>query len=298
MSGVPPSFTPDESANTKSRWPVKAIVSICAVLMLASGVGIATVVFLSGPTRPAINDDPLSTKFVHLPKGTFYMGGRDGKPGNKTEIKEDFEIAIYTVTQGQWQALMGDNPSTFRPGGRNAENVKKISDEALKQFPVESVSWNDVQDFIKRLNAREKNSGWLYRLPWEAEWEYACPGGATSEEECSYNFYFDKPSNDVSLRQANFNGIFLAGDPEKWPFLKRTTMVGSYKPNKLGLYDMHGNVRQWCEDLRKGGPDRVTRGGSWDEFGEWSTAGWCSRCAPSYHVDTVGFRLVRVSSGK
>ena len=89
----------------------------------------------------------------------------------------------------------------------------------------------------------------MYRLPTEAEWEYACRGGATSEEECSYHFYFDKPTNDLSSKQANFNGDYPFGKADKGPYLGRPTRVGSYPPNKLGLCDMHGNVWQWCEDL-------------------------------------------------
>ena len=143
-------------------------------------------------------------KFVKLPKATFYMGGGGGTAGKKTEIKEDFEIAIHTVTQGQWQAVMGNNPSWFSRDGGGKDKVKDITDEDLKQFPVEKVSWDDAQEFIKKLNEREKGNGWLYRLPTEAEWEYACRGGATSEEECSYHFYFDKPTNESSPEQANF----------------------------------------------------------------------------------------------
>ena len=86
-------------------------------------------------------------------------------------------------------------------------------------------------------------------MPSEAEWEYACRGGATSEEECSYHFYFAKPTNDLSSKEANFNGNFPFGKADKGPYLGRTTKVGSYAPNKVGLYDMHGNVWQWCEDL-------------------------------------------------
>src|SRR5262249_2225299 len=118
--------------------------------------------------------------FVRLPKGTFYMGGGGGKAGKTTEIKEDFEIAVHDVTQGQWQAVMGSNPSSFSRKGGGRNSVLDISDEELKLFPVENVSWDEAQEFIKKLNEKEAGRGYLYRLPSEAEWEYACRGGATS----------------------------------------------------------------------------------------------------------------------
>src|SRR5580704_16116031 len=149
------------------------------------------------------------------------MGWDGKKKGVKTEIKEDFEIAIHTVTQGQWQAVMGKNPSKFSRDGKGKDKVKDIPDEDLKQFPVESVSWNDAQEFIKKLNQREAGRGYVYRLPTEAEWEYACRGGATSEEECSYHFYLDKPTNDLSSKQANFNGDYPVGQAHKGPNLGR-----------------------------------------------------------------------------
>ena len=225
-------------------------------------------------------------KFVPLPKATFYMGwnGREGS-AKKTEIKEDFEIAIHTVTQGQWQEVMGKNPSWFSRDGEGKDKVKDIKDEDLKHFPVEKVSWDDAQEFIKKLNEKEKGKGYEYRLPSEAEWEYACRGGATSEEECSYHFYFAKPTNDLSSKQANFNGNFPFGKADKGPYLGRTTKVGSYAPNKVGLYDMHGNVWQWCEDVydpklfgfaagRKHS-FLVNRGGGWHVV-----AGHCRRGVP------------------
>jgi formylglycine-generating enzyme required for sulfatase activity len=76
----------------------------------------------------------------------------------------------------------------------------------LPPYPVESVSWDDVQEFIKKLNEKNRSSGYLYRFPTEAEWEYSCRGGAVSEEECSYHFYFEKPTNDLSSHLANFDG--------------------------------------------------------------------------------------------
>jgi formylglycine-generating enzyme required for sulfatase activity len=192
--------------------------------------------------------------FVRLPKGTFYMGwGSFYDPmhiskGVKTEIPEDFEIAVHDVTQGQWQALMGENPSYFARFGGGRSEVKTLSDEELKLFPVETVSWDDAQEFIRRLNEKERGHGYVYGLPTEAEWEYACRGGATSEEECSHHFYFDKPTDDLSSEQANFNGNIPAGRAPKGKYLERPTRVGAYPSNRLGLCDMHGNVWQWCAD--------------------------------------------------
>src|SRR5580692_9861719 len=246
------------------------------------------------PPKP--KDGPQGMKFVPLPKGTFYMGW-DGKEGSakKTEIKEDFEIGVYTVTQGQWQAVMGKTPSYFSRDGEGKDWVKDIKDEDLKHFPVENVSWEDCQEFIKKLNEQEKGKGWVYRLPSEAEWEYACRGGATSEEECSYRYYFAEPTNDLSSNEANFDGNFPFGKADRGPYLERTTKVGSYAPNKLGLYDMHGNVWQWCEDAE--GSDRVIRGGSWSYFAANCRAAIRDSFAPSYRIFILGFRLARVPSG-
>jgi formylglycine-generating enzyme required for sulfatase activity len=238
-------------------------------------------------------DDVLMT-FKRLPKGTFYMGGGGGKAGKKAEIKEHFEIAVHAVTQGQWQAIMGSNPSHFSRKGNGRNSVLDISDEELKLFPVESVSWDDAQEFIKKLNAKEKERGgkYLYRLPSEAEWEYACRGGATSLEECSYHFYLDKPSNDLSSQQANFDGNFPFGKAPKGPYLQRPTRVGAYPPNKLGLCDMHGNVFQWTSSQE--GSVRVQRGGCWFQNGTPCQAAFRFRFAPTIRNFDLGFRLVRV----
>ena len=105
---------------------------------------------------PKPKDGPLGMKFVPLPKATFYMGW-NGEKGSakKTEIKEDFEIAVHTVSQGQWQAVMGKNPSWFSRDGGGKDKVKDIKDEELKLFPVENVPWQDAQELIKKLNERE-----------------------------------------------------------------------------------------------------------------------------------------------
>jgi formylglycine-generating enzyme required for sulfatase activity len=234
--------------------------------------------------------------FVRLPKGTFYMGWDGNKKGVETEIKEDFEIAAHTVTQGQWQAVMGTNPSWFSRFGPGQSSVKDISDDELTLFPVEKVSWDDAQEFIKKLNEKERGRGYVYRLPTEAEWEYACRGGATSEEECSYHFYFARPTNDLSSEQANFIGEFPVGKAPKGKWLQRTTRVGAYPSNKLGLCDMHGNVCQWCADAVNflGGSGRVLRGGSWSRHGIYSQASGRRGYAPSNRLEYLGFRLARV----
>jgi formylglycine-generating enzyme required for sulfatase activity len=245
-------------------------------------------------------DTSILMTFVHLPKGTFYMGGGGGKAGKKTEIKEDFEIAVHDVTQGQWEAVMGYNPSHFSRRGNGRNDILDISDEELKLFPVEVVSWNDAQEFIQKLNERERGRGYLYRLPTEAEWEYACRGGAHTEEECSYHFYFDKPTNDLSSEQANFYGNEPFGNAPHGKYLKRTTRVGAYPSNKLGLCDMHGNVRQWCADA-VGGSGQVIRGGGWESRGAVCQASSRRRLTPTLPDDTptlrsstLGFRLARV----
>jgi formylglycine-generating enzyme required for sulfatase activity len=240
----------------------------------------------------------LGMKFVKVPRGTFWMGRGGGKPGDRqVEIKRDFYLAIHETTQEQWQAVMGSNPSYFSRTGECKDRVKEVSDADLKQFPVENVSWDMVKDFIEKLNAREKGSGWVYRLPTEEEWEYACRGGASSKEECAFDFYFDRPTNDLSSKQANFRGDFPAGNAAKGPFLGRPTKVGSYQPNRLGIYDMHGNAWEWCADTLSGGSVRVFRGGSWSIYGSFCRAALRGVCAPSDRSSYLGFRLARVPSG-
>jgi formylglycine-generating enzyme required for sulfatase activity len=116
----------------------------------------------------------LGMSLVLVPCGTFWMG----EPGHQQPvcIPQDFYIGAFTVTQGQWQTVMGSNPSWFSRGGRGAHRVQEIPDEELNQFPVECVSWDGTQEFLRRLNARERAGGLLYRLPTEAEWESAAAG--------------------------------------------------------------------------------------------------------------------------
>src|SRR6516162_3311935 len=113
----------------------------------------------------------LGMEFVLVPRGSFWMGSRGGKPGDRqVEIPHEFYLGVYPVTQGQWQAVMGNNPSCFARTGAGWRKVTKITDADLKQFPVEMVSWEDAHAFIQKLNAQAPLT---YRLPTEEEWEYA-----------------------------------------------------------------------------------------------------------------------------
>ncbi len=239
------------------------------------------------PQRAALFRQPrlrnsLGMDLVLVPRGTFWMGGGGGKPGDRAvAIAHDFYLGADPVTQEQWLMLMGPNPSWFSREGRGQDRVRDIAEAELAQFPVESVSWKDCQEFLARLNAREKTAGgWTYRLPTEAEWEYSCRGGPVFKEDCAFHFYLAAPSNDLSSSAANFNGKHPAGKGNKGPYLARPTRVGSYQPNRLGLYDMHGNVWEWCEDLYDAGPSRVSRGGSWRGYGSSCLASDRGRGAP------------------
>lgn len=236
--------------------------------------------------------------FVPLKKGHFYCGWDGARKGIKTEIGDDFEMAVHAVTQGQWKAVMGGEPSWYSRLGHGMEAVWKISDEELKLFPVEMVSWDEIQEFLRKLNELERGKGYLYRLPTEVEWEYACRGGMASEENGSHHFYLNEPTDDLSSTQANFNGVFPAGKAEKNKWLRRTTRVGAYPPNSLGLCDMHGNVWQFCSDLwdAKVSPiDRASRGGSWTSAGPVCQASKRDRSEPGERYNDTGFRLVRVA---
>jgi uncharacterized protein (TIGR02996 family) len=244
-----------------------------------------------GDPRAALYRNPrltnaLGMKLVLVPCGTFWMGDRGRQ--RQVEIPHDFYIGAFPVTQQQWQDVMGSNPSYFSRKHRRVKAMKGIRNAELAQFPVEQVSWDDAQEFLNLLNAREKDCGFLYRLPTEAEWEYSCRGGATTQKDCNFDFYpSSQPSNELMSGQGNFFGS-----------LGRTTKVGSYQPNQLGIYDMHGNVWEWCEDSHDGGSYRVIRGGGWGLDAFYCRASNRDRGEPGFQSFFLGFRLAAVPSGK
>ena len=243
----------------------------------------------------------IGMSFVLVPRGSFWMGDRGQQ--RQVQIPQDFYIGICPVTQGQWKALMGNNPSHFSRSGRGADTVRDISDADLDLFPIENVSCGDggefdLLKFIDKLNARESNRDWVYRLPTEAEWEYSCREGATSKEQCNFDFYFEQPTNDASSRQANFDGNYPAGNGAKGPYLERITKVGTYQANALGIFDIHGNVWEWTADFFEGDTDRVIRGGDWNTYGRNCRASDRFWFEPTILNYSVGFRLARVPSGQ
>lgn len=216
-------------------------------------------------------------------KGNFdeYIGSKE------IDIPTDFYLGRYEVTQDEWTKVMGENPSYFCRQGPGADKVACRSDAELARFPVERVSWLDCQEFLRRLNELEDDKDWLYRLPTEAEWTFACQGGPMyagfDPENC---FYFSQPSKTLSHYHANTK---LTG-------FGRTCRVGVYAPNSLGLFDMHGNVFEWCDDLANI-PNKRARwihGGGWEaEEARCSAAFVLEPTEPWTYYD-LGLRVARV----
>ncbi len=230
----------------------------------------------------------LGLQLTWVPPGESWLGGEEGKEGEQLFILErGLWWGVYPVTQSQWQDVMGNNPSWFCATGRGAEEVEGLD---TRRFPVECVSWEDVQPFLEGLNGRASSVGLRYRLPTEAEWEYACRGGPITKEESKYDFYFDQPVAMLTPDLANFDNRDCPGRP---------TAVGSYPANRLGIHDMHGNVWERCADLDpQGGSVRVFRGGSWYDYPRSCRAADRYRLGLSRRNVGRGFRVAAVPSGQ
>jgi formylglycine-generating enzyme required for sulfatase activity/serine/threonine protein kinase len=250
----------------------------------------------------------IGMRLVLIPAGTFTMGSPPVEadrheyegPQHQVEITTPLYLGVYEVTQAQYREVMGNNPSHFSPTGGGKEEVGNQDTDLL---PVENVSWEDAVKFCERLSARpqEKQSGRVYRLPTEAEWEYACRGGA------SYPYSVFHFGNAISSQQANFDGRYPYGGAAAGDYLGRTTKVGSYEPNKFGLFDMSGNVWEWCQDWYgenyykasprqdpqgpRNGSLRILRGGSWDVVGQLCRAAFRYGSVPGNRNRYFGFRV-------
>ncbi len=243
-----------------------------------------------GQTRLFALTEKTKSSFAWVPPGNSWLGGGGGKEGqNSFMLAQGLWCGQYEVTQEEWEAVMGNSPSYFKDRPKH---------------PVENVSWNDVQEFLKKLNATNKRSGLLYRLPTEQEWEYILRGGTIAKMQSKYSFYFARgkidlvadAGNDLSSLQANFAGEYPAGIAKQGPTLQSTSPVGSYLPNPLGIYDMHGNVWEWTSSQE--GSLRVRRGGGWSSNGAHCSATYRNRVGSDYRQNSQGFRLLAVSLEK
>jgi formylglycine-generating enzyme required for sulfatase activity len=207
------------------------------------------------------------------------QGDSDEKPAHKVTLTKGFFIGIHQVTQAQWKAIMGTEPSHFKGPNR----------------PVENVSWDDCQEFCTKLSAHMKGRVKV-RLPTEAEWEYACRAGTTTE----YHF-----GDVIDPTLANYDGNYSWNGSPKGEYREQTTDVGSFPANPWGLYDMHGNVWEWCQDAKRTYTEadqtdpqsqsnegsRVVRGGSWLSPPVFCRAAIRRRCERGRRNDGIGFRV-------
>jgi formylglycine-generating enzyme required for sulfatase activity len=280
-------------------------------LVSLAALALASLPAADGPREPPRADEKAITnsigmKLVYIPAGKFQMGSpeteADREPKellHEVTTTRPFYMGAYEVTQGEWQKVMGKaSPSLFnanRGGGPD--------------HPVENMKWYAAVDFCDKLTAlpEEKKEGRVYRLPTEAEWEYACRAGTATP------FHYGK---SLSAAQANFNGNFPYGGAGKGPYLRKTSKVGSFAPNAWGLYDMHGNVAEWCSDFYdpnyyrdspKDDPKgpakgvlptdykdfyRVVRGGCWLDEAAACRSAYRFRAMPHDAYQLIGFRVV------
>ena len=222
-----------------------------------------------------------------IPPGSFRRGSNhpegdeDERPVHTVTIKTGFFMGIHPVTQSQWKAVMGTDPSHFKGANR----------------PVEEVPWEDCQKFSQTLTGLLGSRGSV-RLPTEAEWEYACRAGTTTE----YHF-----GDTINTDLANYDGNYSWNGSPKGKYRRQTTEVGSFPANPWGLHDVHGNVWEWCEDwyapykgedqtnhcqtTKQSDEYRVLRGGSWDDVPDYCRAALRGGFAPGFRHFSYGFRV-------
>jgi formylglycine-generating enzyme required for sulfatase activity len=276
-----------------------------SALALGFVIGACSVGLSASPPRPPqdasavrYSTNELGMEFAMVPSGEFQMGcsegakpnecSKDEKPRHRVQITKAFEIGKTEVTQEQWQAAMGSNPSAFK-----GENL-----------PVEQVTFEQVYEFLNKLNAR--NDGFLYRLPTEAEWEYAARAGTTDQYAGSLH---DMAWYNDGQSAARGSGAFQNENSPVGLLVPEPHPVATKKPNAWGLYDMRGNVAEWVEDFYdakyystspaadpKGsatGDGHVVRGGSFRVYPWLTRVSLRSIFPDTYEFADLGFRVVR-----
>jgi len=242
----------------------------------------------------------IQMKLVRIKAGKFKRGSPENEEGRQPDevrhevtLTKDLYLGKYLVTQEQYEAIMEVNPSHFCAAGAGRDKVRNVDTSA---FPVESVTWDEAMKFCDRLTAREKGLGRAYRLPTEAEWEYACRAGTTTPFWCG---------EALNGTRANCMGLSPNGTSATGPIARRTSRVDAFKANGWGLCDMHGNLWQWCSDwygpydLEKatdprgptGGSTRVLRGGSWLNYPKDCRAARRMDFEPGFSNARAGFRV-------
>ncbi|MCG9889720.1 MAG: formylglycine-generating enzyme family protein [Thermosynechococcaceae cyanobacterium MS004] len=244
----------------------------------------------------------VSLEMVIIPSGEFMMGSpetedeRSGDEGPQHRVAvQSFLMGKYPITQEQWRVV-----AALRLVKRHIE--ADPSHFKGKDRPVEQASWLDAEEFCLRVS---EATGRTYRLPSEAEWEYACRAGTQTP------FAFGET---ITSDLANFNGNYTYASAPEGKYRQQTTDVGSFLPNAFGLYDMHGNVWEWCldhwHDQYNGAPtdgsawltknensSRILRGGSWFPYPRWCRSAYRGFNSPDIRYDIMGFRVVCDSPG-
>jgi formylglycine-generating enzyme required for sulfatase activity len=246
---------------------------------ITNSIGMKLVLIRAGSF---IMGSQISTEEVARRYGSEAKWYKDEQPPHSVKITKPFYLQTTEVSQGQWKRVMEYNPSDFKDCGNDC--------------PVEMVSWNMAQQFISKLNQREGTN--KYRLPTEAEWEYACRAETTTPfftGEC------------ISTDQANYNPSYPGKNCPKGDYRDKTVKVGSFQPNAWGLYDMHGNVYEWCQDWYSDYPSnsvadpkgptlgvkRVLRGGSWFIIARNLRSAFRGKNLPDFRGNYNGFRVAR-----
>jgi formylglycine-generating enzyme len=240
-------------------------------------------------------------KLCWCPAGKFTMGSPPGEPERRpgetqveVRLTRGFWIGKYEVTQGDWKRVVGNL------SGKLTAELPEGDD-----YPIGNINFSEAEGFCRKLTEQARKSGdlpegWEFRLPTEAQWEYACRAGTTTATAFG---------DSLGREQANFRGKPYNGGSDAGPSLKRAARVGSYAPNAWGLHDMHGNTFEWCRDwyhaTLPGGDDpdlylakaasRVRRGGCWADEGWPCRSAFRLRFEPERRYDHIGFRVVAVA---